>query len=165
MVNPQSLKPAELMRLLNTAGLGTVINEPRLRRHRNQAGYTIGSDKTINLFKYAGWLTAEYFREKPQTLDYAAKKRQQSQKVAEAVRAAQDIGEIPEVRNVERKAATLGSFKTFCETYFSEVFYLPWSEDHLHVIEKIEKAATESKGCGSGPGGTGYWRNPGGAEC
>jgi len=28
----------------------------------------------------------------------------------------------------------------FCETYFSEVFYLPWSEDHLKVIAKIERA-------------------------
>ncbi len=59
-INPQSLKPAALMRILNTAGFGTVITEHRLRRHRNRAGYAIGSEKTINLFQYAAWLTLEY---------------------------------------------------------------------------------------------------------
>ena len=142
-IHPHSLKPAALMRLLNTAGYGTVLSEHRLRRHRNRAGYAIGSDKTVNLFKYAAWLTQEFFREKPTPKDYLEKKRQANLKSTEAVRAAQDIGEIPEVRNVDRKANAVASFKTFCESYFSEVFYLPWSEDHLHVIEKIEKAVLQ----------------------
>ncbi len=131
------------MRLLNTAGLGTVINESRLRRHRNQAGYTIGTDKTINLFQYAAWLTLEFFTEKPPGIDYAEKRRLQTIKSAEAVRAAQDIGIIPDTENPDRKAAALNSFQTFCETYFKEIFYLPWSEDHLRVIAKIEKAVRE----------------------
>jgi hypothetical protein len=139
-INPQSLKPAVLMRLLNTAGFGTVITEHRLRRHRNRAGYVIGTEKTINLFKYAAWLTHEFFREKPQAKDYFEKKRQQNLKSLEAVRAAQDIGRIPETVNPLRKESAIASFKVFCETYFSEVFYLPWSPDHLRVIDKIERA-------------------------
>ena len=139
-INPQSLRPAALMRLLNTAGFGTVLPEHRLRRHRNRAGYSIGTDKTINLFKYAAWLTLEYFREKPPEIDYWEKKRLQTIKSAEAVRAAQDIGELPMVGDPQRKIASLDSFKTFCETYFGEVFYLPWSPDHLRIIEKIERA-------------------------
>jgi hypothetical protein len=139
-VNAQSLKPAALMRLLNTAGFGTVLTEHRLRRHRNQAGYQIGTEKTINLIKYAAWLTLHFFREKSVPKDYFEKKRQQNLKSLDAVRAAQDIGEIPAVVNNIRKSEALASFKTFCETYFSEVFYLPWSPDHLRVIDKIEKA-------------------------
>jgi len=34
-----------------------MLTEHRLRRHRNRAGYAIGSGKTIHLFKYAAWLT------------------------------------------------------------------------------------------------------------
>ena len=139
-MNPHSLKPAALMRLLNHAGFGTVLSEHRLRRHRNKAGYAIGDDKTVNLIKYAAWLTHEFFGEKPQTTDYFEKKKQQAIKSAEAVRAVQDIGELPAVVNPKRKAAALKSFRVFCETYFREIFYLPWSVDHLRVITKIERA-------------------------
>jgi len=41
----------------------------------------------------------------------------------------------------KRKAAR--SFRYFCETYFPQVFTLPWSDDHLRVITKIEKAVLE----------------------
>ncbi|HBT77228.1 MAG TPA: hypothetical protein DEB39_09970, partial [Planctomycetaceae bacterium] len=139
-IDPQSLKPARLMRLLNTAGLGTVLTEHRLRRHRNRAGYSIGTDKTINLFQYAAWLTQEFFREKRAPRDYAEKKRLQTIKNNEAVRTAQDIGELPPVADPKRKAESLRSFKAFCENYFKDVFYLKWSEDHLRVIEKIERS-------------------------
>ena len=139
-INPQSLKPAELMRVLNTAGRGTVLTETRLRRHRNRAGYTIGDARTVNLFRYAAWLTLEYFTPKEEPQDYAERKRRQAERNADAVRAAQDIGELPAVVDPERKASAEESFRTFCETYFGEVFYLPWSDDHLRVIDKIERA-------------------------
>ena len=139
-IDPQNMKPAELMRLLNTAGRGTVLTETRLRRHRNRAGYTIGDARTINLFRYAAWLTLEFFQPKDEPQDYAERKRRQAERNAEAVRAAQDIGELPAVVDPQRKAAAERSFRTFCETYFGEVFYLPWSEDHLKVIAKIERA-------------------------
>jgi hypothetical protein len=142
-IDLQRLKPAELMRLINNAGFGTILTEYRLRRQRNQAGYAIGSDKTINLFKYAAWLTSEFFRTKPQIIDYIEKKRIQAIKSADAVRAAQDIGQLPEVENPSRKIESLSSFKIFCETYFKDVFYLSWSPDHIHVINKIERAVLE----------------------
>ena len=134
------MKPTELMRVLNTAGRGTVLTETRLRRHRNRAGYTIGDARTINLFRYAAWLTLEHFAPKEPPLDYAEQKRRQAQRNAELVRAAQDIGELPPVADPQRKTAAQQSFRTFCETYFAEVFYLPWSDDHLRVIDKIERA-------------------------
>jgi len=139
-INPQSLKPAELMRILNTAGRGTVLTETRLRRHRNRAGYTIGDDKTINLFRYAAWMTLEYFKPKQEPQDYLERKRLQTIRNAEEVRAAQDIGELPEIADPQRREMATKSFRVFCESYFPEIFYLPWSPDHLRVIEKIEKA-------------------------
>ncbi len=139
-INPQSMKPAELMRVLNTAGRGTVLTETRLRRHRNRAGYTIGDARTVNLFRYAAWLTLEHFAPREEPQDYAERKRRQTERNAEAVRAVQDIGQLPAVVDPDRKAAAEESFRTFCETYFGEVFYLPWSDDHLKVIAKIERA-------------------------
>jgi len=139
-INPRRLKPSVLARLLNSLGQGEVISERQLRRHRNRAGYTIGNAKTVDLFRYAAWLTLEYHKPKPPPVDYDEVKRRQAERNAELVRAAQDIGEIPKVADAERRALCEASFQQFCETYFAEVFYLPWSDDHLRVIEKIERA-------------------------
>jgi len=139
-IDPRKLRPADVLRLLNTAGYGAVLTENQLRRHRNRAGYTIGDTRTVDLFRYAAWLTLEYLAPKPEPLSYEEQKRRQAERNAEAVRAAQDIGQLPEVVDAKRKAAAEKSFRRFCETYFSEVFYLPWSPDHLRVIDKIERA-------------------------
>jgi len=139
-INPRKLRPAVLARLLNSTGLGEVISERQLRRHRNRAGYTIGDAKTVDLFRYAAWLTQEYLKPKDDPLSYDEIKQRQAERNAELVRSAQDIGEIPEVVDPERRAAAEESFRFFCETYFSEVFYFAWSDDHLRVIDKIERA-------------------------
>ncbi|MFO8012072.1 MAG: hypothetical protein R6X20_02085, partial [Phycisphaerae bacterium] len=139
-INPRRLRPAVLCRLLNSAGQGEVISERQLRRHRNRAGYTIGDARTVDLFRYAAWLTLEYYRPKDEPAGYEEQKRRQAERNADLVRAAQDIGEIPAVVDPDRKARAERSFRLFCESYFPEVFYLPWSPDHLRVIEKIERA-------------------------
>jgi len=139
-IDPRKLRPADLLRLVNSAGRGSVLTEFQLRRHRNQAGYTIGDARTVDLFRYAAWLTLEHFKPKAEPLSYEEQKARQAERNAEAVRAAQDIGEIPAVADPDRKARCEASFRDFCETYFPEVFYLPWSDDHLRVIDKIEKA-------------------------
>jgi hypothetical protein len=139
-IDPRKLRPADLLRLVNATDFGSVLTEAQLRRHRNQAGYTIGDARTVDLFRYAAWLTLEYFKPKTAPLSYEEQKARQAERNAEAVRAAQDIGELPAVVDPERKARCTASFRDFCETYFPEVFYFPWSDDHLRVIEKIEKA-------------------------
>jgi hypothetical protein len=45
--------------------------------------------------------------------------------------------------NPERKAMACASFQGFCETYFPQTFHLPWSDDHLKVIAKIELAVLQ----------------------
>ena len=57
----------------------------------------------------------------------------------QAADAAHEIAPLPDVVNVERRNASIASFKAFCENYFKDVFYLPWSDIHLKVIEKIER--------------------------
>jgi len=150
MINPRQVKPSTLVRLLNSAGQGEVINERQLHRHRERAGFAISdprNPRTVDLFRYAAWLTMQYFEQRENRsegpLTYEEIKARQAQRNAELVRAAQDIGELPEVANPHRKAEcgnVPGGFRRFCEMYFSEVFYLPWSNDHLRVIDKIEKA-------------------------
>ncbi|MFO7858794.1 MAG: LAGLIDADG family homing endonuclease, partial [Ectothiorhodospiraceae bacterium] len=139
-IDPRKLRPAELLRLVNSTDRGSVLTEFQLRRHRNRAGYAIGDARTVDLFRYAAWLTLEHLRPKPEPLSYDQQKARQAERNAEAVRAAQDIGEIPAVVDPDRKAEAESSFRKFCETYFPEVFYLPWSDDHLRVIDKIERA-------------------------
>ncbi len=53
--------------------------------------------------------------------------------------AGQEIGQIPPAKNIARRKAAAASFRAFCESYFPVVFYLPWSDDHLRVISKIER--------------------------
>ena len=53
--------------------------------------------------------------------------------------AAQEIGELPAVVNKKRREECRLSFRAFCEQYLSSVFQLKWSDDHLYVIEQIEK--------------------------
>ena len=140
LINPTKLKPTDLTRLLNSAGFGEVLNERTLRRHRNRAGYTIGDKKTVDLLRYAAWLTQLYLAPPKATRDYDDLKETSRLRNAELARAGQDIGQIPEVVNPERKAHAMASFRFFCERYFPDVFYLAWSDDHLKVIDKIEQA-------------------------
>jgi len=143
--NPRNIKPADLVRTLNSTPLGEVISERQLYRHRMRAGYRIGDGKHIDLLRYASWLVdALEERRHAQTPDaktaYEAMKARAAARNADMARAGQDIGELPAVVNPERKNRAMGNFRFFCETYFPEIFYLPWSRDHHRVIDKIERA-------------------------
>lgn len=70
---------------------------------------------------------------------YEEKKEWVRNKARETVAASQEIGPLPAVVDPERKATAVESFKAFCESYFKEVFYLPWSKIHLDVIAKLER--------------------------
>ena len=64
--NPSKLRPAELVQMLNSfPHLGTVTDNTKIFRHRQQAGFRISAEgKTVNFFKYLAWLVrraATYF--------------------------------------------------------------------------------------------------------
>jgi len=71
---------------------------------------------------------------------YALRKEAERLRQAEQSKSGRDIGEIPEVEDQKRRARAVKSFRFFCTEYFPQAFYMPWSEDHLTVIAKIETA-------------------------
>lgn len=73
------------------------------------------------------------------TAEYGQRKERARRHQAAQAAAGQDIAPLPPVHDPARRAAATASFRVFCETYFPEIFYLPWSGDHLRVIAKIER--------------------------
>lgn len=77
--------------------------------------------------------------------DYQRVKERAKKRSAERTLAGQDIAPIPPRADPERRAAAGKSFRLFCETYFSHVFYFGWSDDHLRVVAKIERVILNSE--------------------
>lgn len=141
-IDVRQLRPSMLTRMLNSTPLGEVLSERQLRRHRNRAGYRIGDDKHVDLLRYAAWLVWSRHNPEPEKepLDYEAMKEAARARNAELSAIGRDIGDIPEVVDPQRKARAATDFRFFCEMYFPQTFCLPWSDDHLKVIAKIETA-------------------------
>ena len=141
-IDPQQLRPAELVRLLNSTPLGEVISERQLYRHRSRAGFRIGDGRHVDLVRYVAWLvtTRHDPNPEPEVDPYEAVKERAAARNAAVSLAGRDIGELPAVVNPERKARASTDFRYFCESYFPLTFNLAWSPDHLKVIAKIEQA-------------------------
>ena len=58
----------------------------------------------------------------------------------EQARQGRDIGPIPPIKNPRRRKKALGALLYFLRTYLAAAFPLPFSEDQLKVIGKIERA-------------------------
>lgn len=141
-IDPRQLRPTELVRLLNSTPLGEVLSERQLLRHRSRAGFRIGNDRHVDLFRYVAWLAAIH-HEPPAESDtdpYETMKDRARARNAALSLAGRDIGELPAVVNPERKQRAATDFKFFCEAYFPFTFHLAWSPDHVKVITKIEQA-------------------------
>ena len=142
-IDPAKLRPIDLTRLLNSTPLGTVIGDRQLRRHRERAGFRVSDDggRTVNLLKYAAWLKDFlHSRTEAPSRDYESMRESARERNAELSRSGRDIGDLPEIVDVERKSSCERSFRLFCESYFPETFDMAWSDDHLKVIAKIEQA-------------------------
>ncbi|MGA2499650.1 MAG: terminase gpA endonuclease subunit [Tepidisphaeraceae bacterium] len=74
------------------------------------------------------------------TIAYARHKERARNRSQQAVLVGQDIGAIPPIKDVDRRARADDDFRFFCENYFPRLFTLAWSNDHLKVIAKIEQA-------------------------
>ena len=141
-IDPRKMRPSILTRMLNSSPLGEVISERQLRRHRNRAGFRIGDDKHVDLFRYAAWLVLLRHTPRPEksASDYEAHKEATRARNMELSALGRDIGEIPEVVEPDRKQKAAADFRFFCEAYFPQTFNLAWSPDHLKVMSKIEQA-------------------------
>lgn len=70
---------------------------------------------------------------------YAKRKSSENDRQRRASQEARDIGALPKVKNPKRRKRCAGSLLEFCRTYFSRKFYLPFSPDHLTVIDRLER--------------------------
>lgn len=78
-------------------------------------------------------------KEKP---GYEKYKAEQSARMRASSAKGREIGGVPDIANVKRRAKCRGNLKLFCETYNPNDFRMKWSPDHLRVISRIEEAAT-----------------------
>lgn len=155
--DPRALKPAELCRMLNSTPLGEVLGVRQLHRHRSRAGYRIGDDKTIDLFRYGAWLfdlkhapppvPAQAAPDAGSAADYDTIKERARERSSQASRSGRDIAPLPPVKDPERRERCRKDLLLFAENYFSELFYLGWSDDQRKVIVKIEQAVLEGGLC------------------
>ena len=119
-IDPRQLRPTELVRLLNSTPLGEVIGERQLLRHRSRAGFRIGDDRHVDLFRYVAWLVQVRHEPRPEREGdpYGQLKERARARNAAMSLAGRDIGELPAVVNPERKARASTNFRFFCEAYF-----------------------------------------------
>jgi hypothetical protein len=144
-INPSSMRPVEVARLINSTELGFVLPQARIYRDFNRVGFRIGASnnpRNINLLKYIAWI----FDQEHTTgggdgaRSYEERRDAERQRQAEQSLSGRDIGALPEVANPQRKADCEHNFQLFCESYFPDTFSLGWSDDHIKVIVKIETA-------------------------
>jgi len=144
-INPNSMRPVEVARLINSTPLGFTLAQARIYRDFNRVGFRIAAtdnSRNINLLKYIAWMCDEKHtvREPAGPRSYDERRDAERTRQAEQSQAGRDIGVLPEVGNPERKTACERNFQLFCESYFPETYSLEWSPDHLKAIEKIETA-------------------------
>jgi len=141
--DPASLTAPEAARLLNSTPQGTVTNAARVRRHIEQAGARVGAGGRVHLARYAAWLREQKTEKAAQADSYSRHKERMAAKQRQQSETARDIANGPWVRPPEdpdRRERCTKSFLAFCNTYFPETFRIPFSPDHLTVIDRIEAA-------------------------
>ena len=110
-ISTKKMKPVEMVRLLNSTELGTVLSTGKIYRHFSEAGYRIASaedSRALNFYRYAAWLVDKRNRpqETTQQGGYAAHREAAAQRQADLSLQGRDIGELPAVVNPERKEAS-----------------------------------------------------------
>ncbi|MBI5725783.1 MAG: hypothetical protein HZA50_17620, partial [Planctomycetes bacterium] len=142
-IDPTKLTQSELLQIVNGTPAGVVLSRSRLRRQMDAAALRIGDGSHIHLVRYVHWLVQEVEKPHAAKMDYFEAKRRQAQRNRSATKAAQDIFPIPEIADYARRKSCGESFRLFCTTYFPGAFWRPWSQDHLRVIAKIERAVRD----------------------
>ncbi len=142
-IDPSRLTQSELLQLVNATPLGVVLTRSRLRRQLDAAALRFGDGAHIHLVRYVRWLVGEMDTPRPAKMDYTEARRRQAQRNRAATKASQDVYPVPEVEDYARRQACAESFRLFCETYFAAAFHRAWSDDHLRVIGRIEKAVRD----------------------
>lgn len=147
-MDPTKLTASEVARLLNSTPLGSVTTAARVRRDMERGGSRVCDGKKVHLGRYAAWLRAEKSRAADDSAKYAAHKERMAAKQRQQSETARDIANGPWVRPPEdpdRRERCTRSFLDFCRAYFPETFRIPFSADHLKVIDRIEAAVVRGE--------------------
>ena len=139
-LDPNRLSRNELVQLVNSTALGESITRSRLDRQMNRTGRRWHDGRWIRLLDYLRWLIRQIDRPAKPKLDGRA--ADLARKNTETWRS-QNIAPLPEIADRARRERAQAELRVFCETYFASAFYRQWSEDHLKVIAKIERAVKE----------------------
>ena len=145
-INTKTMKPIELVKLVNSTAFGTVLTQGKVYRHFAEAGYRVAStedNRCLNFYRYLAWLIDKKNRPAPVLDGYEAHREAAAKRQADQSLAGRDIGELPAVEDPERKESCRLDLKKFCEIYFAETYSLEWSQDHLRAIDKLQKAVLE----------------------
>jgi len=139
---------SEVVKLINSTDRGPVLKRRILRDHLDASGYHVARNNKVDLIKYAAWLTTrlKIIRHNRQVHEQRGRNYlEHRDMVAERRRAEsisqRNIGEIPEIKDSKRRETAMNDFRYFCQTYFPDVFYLPFSSDHEIVINKMIRVA------------------------
>jgi len=142
--DPRKLRPSALLRLVNSTSLGEVLRSHTLYKQRNRAGFRIGDGRYINLLRYVAWLSEQRDEmKKREDSGYGAIKEAARSRNVRLAAEGRDIAPIPKIVHAGCRRKALKSFRYFCEKYFPATFTLPWSPDHLKVIQRVEQAVLE----------------------
>lgn len=77
---------------------------------------------------------------KPKAKTEKERREQAAQIMSKRARSVREVGDIPEPKDPERRASCENDLARFLLTYLPRSFYLPFSEDHLTVLRKLERA-------------------------
>lgn len=151
-----ALTTTDCLMIANSTALGDVLTAYRLRKHRQAAGENMLNEDRIDLYRYMAWLTDSVPAERLPAADagdagfsdpgqesdaYERHKERMRSKSAAASAKTRDIGPIPDIADVERRESCRFDLQKFCLTYNKDnAFKLPFSEQHLVVLRKIETA-------------------------
>lgn len=141
------LKPTEFLHAVNSSPeFGTVLTSHRMRKLRDEGGGQISEDGKTLCPEYAlAYLTG--LRLDAESQDdaggYAAKAGAQITANRKATELAQEI-DILECSDPELRDSLKFDLEKFCLTCFPKKFYRAFSEDHIDVIKKAERAVLES---------------------
>lgn len=140
----------ETLKIINSSNLGEVLRRHELNKHLESSGLKVERKNKIDLVRYAAWLLnrvhqiREHRKQKELGLSpYDKHRENMAKRHREESLSARNIGEIPEIKNKERREKALSDFRFFCMTYWPEVFYLPFNKDHEKVIDKMIVIATD----------------------
>jgi hypothetical protein len=139
-LDPNKLSRNELVQLINSTPLGECITRGRVNSQMNRAGRRWHDGRHIRLLDYLRWLVREIERPAKPKID--ARAADLARKNTETWRS-QNVAPVPDIVDLARRERARAGFCFFCETYFAAACSRPWSEDHLRVIEKIERAVKE----------------------